>query len=180
MKIGITDDCVYPERGDLIFRDQNLHAARHANEKWRSRSTRTNKSPGSSAGSPGSASSPPQTVSSSGLEDQVMARFFFDWTLKPDAVKKTGISFLEYLPEFYANCDPESILSKTVKAVAYANYAQRFRVAEARAHAIENCTAALQKMQAEMKNPDLTKVDETLISMVLLGMYEVRTVQTYR
>jgi hypothetical protein len=177
MKSGIQEDCVYPDRADLIFRNQNTHAARYATEKWRSRSSRITKTPESSAGSPGSTTSPATNVSEDNLEELALNRFFFDWTFQPDVIKTNGVAFLHYIPDFYSRCEPGSFLSKAVKAVAYANYAQRYQVFEARHRAIENCTAALRLVAAVMENPDQSKVDETLSSIILLGIYEVRIIE---
>jgi len=175
MKSGIQEACVYPDRADLVFRDQNTHAARQATEKWRSRSTRNPKSPESSVGSPSSSSSTPRSVPGS-LEDLAIARFYFDWTLPRDTLKTNRVSFLEFIPDLYSQCQADSLLSKAVKAVAFANFAQRYQVVDARHNAIQNCTEALSMLHSAMENPDKTRVDETLSSIILLGIYEVRIV----
>ena len=173
MKSGIQEACVYPDRGDLVFRDQNTHAARQATEKWRSRSTRPPKSPESSVETPSSSSSTPKSAPPGSLEDLAIARFFFDWTLQRDTIKVNRVSFLEFIPDLYAQCQPESLLSRAVKAVAYANFAQRYQVVDARHSAIQICTEALIMLHSAMEHPDKSKVDETLSSMILLGIYEV-------
>jgi hypothetical protein len=57
--------------------------------------------------------------------------------------------------------------------VAYANYAQQFHNVEVKQKAIAKCTAVLGLLQTEMENPINSRIDETLLLMVLLGLYEV-------
>jgi transcription factor-like protein len=83
------------------------------------------------------------------------------------------VGLLGFMPDLYFKSKTGSLLSKAVLAVAYANYAQRFRAAGARKPAIASCTAALELLQAEMKSPADGRVDETLLSIILLGLYEV-------
>jgi hypothetical protein len=84
---------------------------------------------------------------------------------------------MAFLPELYTASQPDSLLSKAVSAVAYANYAQRFGSDEARREAIKSCSEALRLMQSVMNNLDSAAIiDETLTSMSLLGYYEVRPI----
>jgi hypothetical protein len=176
-KSGMIEPCNYPDRADLIFRDQNTQAAREAMEKWRSRSTKKSRisSDSDKKTDSGSSQSPPAIASLSNSDDfetVVVQRFFFDWAITS---KGETVGLLGFMPDLHAGCKPGSLLSKAVKAVAYANYAQRFHAVEARQPAIANCTAALGILQTEMERPADDRVHETLLSIILLGLYEVCT-----
>lgn len=110
------------------------------------------------------------------LLDLAYQRFLFDFVI-PSAPHEPGMcpdGVLDFLPMyFYAASD--SCLRAAIMAVCYANYDGRFKSAEARMLSSECCGKALTQMQAAIKDPVKAKSDETLLTVYLLGIWEVRT-----
>jgi hypothetical protein len=113
-----------------------------------------------------------------------MERFFFDWVIDEQFEDEKGVegtlprrsvAFLPFLPAMYraALAKPTSVLVETVHALAFANYSRRLRDSDAATHAIKSYSAALNLLKQVILNPAAARKDETLISIALLGMYEV-------
>jgi hypothetical protein len=109
------------------------------------------------------------------LHDLAYNRFIYDFVI-PNAHSDPGVvadGLLDFVP-MYGNAAAGSCLRAATMAVCCANYAGRFKSAEARLQSSEHCGRALKLMQAAIKDPMEAKSDETLLTVYLLGIWEVR------
>jgi hypothetical protein len=114
-----------------------------------------------------------------------MERFFFDWVIEEQFVVDEGVeglvprrsvAFLQYLPMMFhaaRAATPKSVLVEAVTALAFANYGQRLKNPEALTRALQSYCTALKLLKQLVLNPAAARKDETLVSIALLGMYEV-------
>jgi hypothetical protein len=191
--------CVYRDHFERTWQNQTDHVAETAQKKWKARSKRTLEDqlqhlhvaggdPNTPESQSGSQSEPSGTVSpgssASTFEDVVMERFFFDWVIEEQFVADEGVEglvprrsvgFLQYLPMMFhaARATPKSVLVEAVTALAFANYAQRLKYPEALTRALQSYCTALNLLKQLILNPAAARKDETLVSIALLGMYEV-------
>jgi hypothetical protein len=160
---------VYRDQFERTWNDETTVAAGRAQKKWRSRSKKQGDDlTGDSSNSDATSISP----SSSSFEDVVLERFFFDWVIPPIPAN-SPVTFFAFLPLMYRNTKPGSVLAESVSALAFANYGQRMKNPEATAHAVQSYGNALGLLARAIGGAAGSKADETLLSVVLLGMYEV-------
>jgi hypothetical protein len=168
--------------------------AETAKKKWKSRSKRSLEDQlqdlhvagthSSSSGSQGGSSTVTPEFSGITVEEEVMERFFFDWVIEEQygdeesvegKIPRKSIAFLPCLPEMFraALKKPKSVLVESVTALAFANYGQRIKWPKALTRAIEAYSSALNLLKQVILSPATDRKDEILVSIVLLGMYEV-------
>jgi hypothetical protein len=73
----------------------------------------------------------------------------------------------------YREAAPGSVLAEAVAALAFANYGARFSSAESKQMAFRRCGNALNLLQRAIDSPIEALTNEIMISITLLGMYEV-------
>lgn len=106
-------------------------------------------------------------------EQEAICAFFLDFVLlprHPDSVQ----GHLEHLMPLYKNAASESVLSLATSSVALViSGASSARQSDQQlGRSIYG--RALRKTSAAIKNPVESKKDETLMAVLLLGLYEVR------
>lgn len=107
------------------------------------------------------------------LHELALNRFFLDYVVSSDPLDR-GQGFLEFLPNLYANASKDSCLRATVSAIALGNFAGRFQVAKAKAEAVESYGIALRDINSAIKDPEKARLDETVLSVYLISLTEVR------
>ena len=78
------------------------------------------------------------------------------------------------LPDLYTKASPTSLLAKTATALASSIIAIHPNFSHFRLLAIDGYTQCLRLVRKALKDPSLAKTDETLVSVIMLGTYEVR------
>ncbi|OBT52527.1 hypothetical protein VE04_07129 [Pseudogymnoascus sp. 24MN13] len=81
--------------------------------------------------------------------------------------------FQEYLPGLYARCNlDEDALSSSVRAASFATFAQRSGHPGYMAEGGRSYVLALSRTNAALANPTTALLDQTLASILLLGVFE--------
>jgi hypothetical protein len=107
----------------------------------------------------------------------IITRFFFDFTSGTPPAPGVSISWFDALPSIYAHADPDSLLHRSVRALAHANYGKRCGDAQALAKGSEMYGEALRMMRKTISSDIDVPRRDILASVILLGIYEVRTPQ---
>jgi hypothetical protein len=107
------------------------------------------------------------------LHELAVGRFFHDYVVSSDPLDRRK-GFLEFLPGLHACSPPDSCLSATVSAIAFANFGGRFQVAEAKSLAAKSYGTALKLINVAIADPEEAKGDATLLAVYLTSIYEVR------
>ena len=105
-------------------------------------------------------------------EQEAICAFFLDFVhlpRNPDSVQ----GHLHHLLPLYANTGPESPLSLATSAVALVLSGSSPTRRADQQLARQKFGKALQKTSVAIQNPAESKRDETLMSVLLLGLYEV-------
>jgi len=106
-------------------------------------------------------------------EDSAAGFFFRNFILLPqDSGSMRG--YLEYLIPMYNAASPDSIIRLATHAVACAGLANYPTKAGLRVYANRNYGRALKDIRNRLKDPELARSDETLMTTLLLSLYEVR------
>lgn len=84
-----------------------------------------------------------------------------------------SISWFNALPTLYKESPEHGLLSKSIKALAYANYAQRCNHAESHKQAAEIYGTCLRLLRESLLSTVNVSKRDVLASTVLLGIYEV-------
>ena len=108
--------------------------------------------------------------------DPVMSRFYFDWSSGTKPAPGVSLSWLDSLPQFYANAEPGSLLHKSIEALAHANYGKRCGSPAAIEAGSELYGEALRIMRETIISDVQITMRGALASVVLLGIYEVGSV----
>jgi len=112
------------------------------------------------------------------LSDEVLGTFFHDWSIVKSNAPGISISWFNSLPTTYTQALPKSLVYYSITALANASYGQRFDKPELLAEAATWCGKALRMLRSELySNSSLLSTREILISVVLLGIYEVRKIK---
>lgn len=105
-------------------------------------------------------------------EQEAICAFFLDFVLLPRH-KDSVQGHLEHLLPLYANTTPDSPLSLATSAVALvlSGSAPNRRIDKERAR--QNFSEAIRKTRDAIRSPAESKKDETLMAVLILGLYEV-------
>ena len=175
----------YVSRFDLVLRDQTASVQKRA-QKNKARNPQ-NKSPTTSVssgrGSPSGILQKPSAdetiprIFNDFTEQEAICAFFLDFVLLPrnrDSVQ----GHLEHLLPLYANTTPDSPLSLATSAVALvlSGSSPRRRTDQERAR--QKFGKAIQKTRDAIRSPTESKKDETLMAVLVLGLYEVSKIST--
>jgi hypothetical protein len=111
------------------------------------------------------------------FEKRVLERFFFDWSISDPIPKQTPDSFFPHLRMMFDFAPNRSILREAALTLAYANYDARLVSPEATAHAIRHYEIVIplliELIQKVEKSPNVLLTTQTMLSVILIGMYEV-------
>lgn len=128
---------------------------------------------------PISATSSSSTISLKGsisipVEQQASAYFFSNFVLLPQHGATRG--FLDYLVPMIKSDSPNSTLGTCLKAVTLASLGNRPHAKPLLMPAVEQYNRALQQVNLALRDPLSQKTDQTLASVLLLGLFEVSVV----
>jgi len=102
-------------------------------------------------------------------------RFFYDYCVRFDPLLSHQAPFLGFITRVSQHTPEHPCLKYSLAAASYANFAGRYRSKEATVAAVESYGAALKELSTEMASPSVSNIFETLVSICLLGMYELIT-----
>ena len=105
-------------------------------------------------------------------EQRALNFFFTNFVIIPRQ-SEASRGYLEYLPSLYANAPAESCLSSATSAISFATIgsdpAHRHLQPEARLKYGE----AIKQLNVALRDPVLSRQNDTLITVLLFGLYEV-------
>lgn len=100
--------------------------------------------------------------------------FCLDNLLPPRRQQRTELSFLAFLPDMVAELGRESPVGLACQAISWAFLASRTKTPEATSKRAMSYGQALTSTNAALREPFLQTRDDTLASVWLLSLYEVR------
>ncbi|QPC65655.1 hypothetical protein HYE67_007886 [Fusarium culmorum] len=104
---------------------------------------------------------------------KVFERFIFDWGTHGDIPSGSTMAWFGNLPYIYANSGVDSLLHKSVNALANASYAQRFNSSEALRNAIKWYGESIHMLKESMLCVvDSSSYCDIISSIMCLGFYE--------
>ena len=102
-------------------------------------------------------------------EDQAACYFFSNYVFNRSMLRK---SYLEYLPEVYGKISPESPLGQIITSLGMGGLANVRNAPDAKAVSTYKYASALRGVNALLRDPARAIEDETLITVLLLSLYE--------
>jgi hypothetical protein len=108
------------------------------------------------------------------FKEQVLQRFWFDWTISEIPPTQSRDSFFPFLRMMFQSVPAGSVLKEAVLALAYANYGARLDSPVAKESAMLHygkVIPLLRRKVGESNHGPLT--NDVMLSVILLGMYEV-------
>lgn len=102
-------------------------------------------------------------------EDGAVTFFFNDYVLEDSPTPK---NVYDCLPRLYAAASPDSALSNIVTALGMACLANAMQVPEVMMRANLKYAHSLKAINSALRDPVEAKADETLLVVMLLGLYE--------
>ncbi|KAJ8059008.1 hypothetical protein OCU04_011988 [Sclerotinia nivalis] len=177
----------YRTEGDMMFRDQTKHYAnqrRIQNESRTSVSRRRNKASNDTSDfpiDPQLTSEPmlqlvtqttPLTIElSTSSSEQATCYFFRNYVLED---KSTSGSF-QYLHDIYGNELIGSALADSIESLGMVGLANFWKASDFQFHANRKYNSALRLVSSRLRNEDEARADQTLVAVMLLGLYETNT-----
>lgn len=174
----------YRDVRHLLFRDQSEEVASKVRLSIRaSHRNTTAKVPGAkgdlycaishldlSSSSPPEAWSPPILLNAMPAESQAFGFFCQNYPCLPS--KNIGSVYTD-IPAIYCFATSDSPLLSIVTALGLDGFSHRTKVSGLEVAARSWYTKALWKVNSNLKDQELAKLDETLLVVLLLGLYEV-------
>ena len=105
------------------------------------------------------------------LEATAIGLLFSDYIIAPTSVAQGG--FFDFLPNMYAKSRPDSALRSTVNTMALANIANKHDLSDLKIAATAGYCQTLKLLGSALQSPSKAVLDETLLTTVLLMIYEV-------
>lgn len=103
------------------------------------------------------------------VQSQALGFFFSNFVITPSFIPRGQ---LDFLPELMSQPDTKAILQASVMATALATLANATKCEQVMKQAQEHYVAALSMTNKAIQSPTTVTEDSTLISVVMLGMYE--------
>ncbi|KAL6918517.1 hypothetical protein FSST1_010012 [Fusarium sambucinum] len=104
---------------------------------------------------------------------QIFERFIFDWGTHGDIPSGPTMAWFGNLPYMYANSSVDSLLHKSVNALANASYAQRFNSSDALRNATKWYGESIHMLKESMLSiVDSSAYCDIISSIMCLGFYE--------
>ncbi|KNG44328.1 hypothetical protein TW65_08679 [Stemphylium lycopersici] len=180
----------YPDDFDLVFRDENKAMAKRARKS--SGTTPSNSSTGGSSSQTSPHLAPLQAFDPSfdfdtfvwNLENAVpptitlapeceaVPFFFKNFIALPQQAESTR-GYLEYLVPLYNRARPSSVLHLATTAVAMATCGQYPGRQQLLREAVSTYGKALKKLHEDLKDPKMSKSDETVLAILIFSLYEI-------
>ena len=112
---------------------------------------------------------------------EVLGTFFHNWSIAKSNAPGISISWFNSLPTAYTQARPKSLVYYSISALANASYGMRFDKPKLLVEAATWCGKALCLLRSEIySNSSLLATREILISVILLGIYEVKKTMMQR
>ena len=108
------------------------------------------------------------------LEATAIGLLFSDYIIVPKSIDSGG--FFNFLPNMYTKSSPNSVLRSTVNTMALANLANKHDIRDLRTAATAGYCQTLKLLNTTLQSPSNAVLDETLLTTVLLMMYEVHII----
>ncbi|CVK85243.1 uncharacterized protein FPRN_06880 [Fusarium proliferatum] len=106
-------------------------------------------------------------------QTQILKRFFFDWSTHANIPSGQTLSWYGSLPQIYLNSSVDSLLHKSVNALANASYGQRFNSYQALKDATKLYGESIHMLRDKMHGViDSSHYYEVMNSIMLLSIYE--------
>jgi hypothetical protein len=105
-------------------------------------------------------------------EYEAVPFFFKNFITLPQQAESTR-GFLEYLVPLYNKARPASVLHLATKAVAMATCGQYPGRQDLLREAVSTYGKALKKLNDDLKDPVMSKSDETVLAILMFSLYEV-------
>lgn len=112
------------------------------------------------------------------VEQQAICFFFSNYVLLPRGNNVYG--YMTYLMPLLKEQDLGSTFSLSLSAVALASFGNRPNSKPLLSKASQQYAKALKSVNAALRDPKLVKLDHTLASVLLLGLFEVRALHRLR
>ncbi|SCO42971.1 uncharacterized protein FFMR_07131 [Fusarium fujikuroi] len=107
------------------------------------------------------------------LQTQILKRFFFDWSTHANIPSGQTLSWYGSLPQIYLNSSVDSLVHKSVNALANASYGQRFNSCQALKDATKLYGESIHMLRDKMHGViDSSHYYEVMNSIMLLSIYE--------
>lgn len=153
----------YPDRWLLTLRRQDAHAAQLVNTRVeRSRSRRAEQA--------GLIDMPVVRTLDFSAETMSVHKFFADYTAQ------SGVAFLELLADKYT-LPSMSCLSAALEATAMASSSRQLRQSGLMTRTRQAYSKAISRIRHAMQDESLIKEDSVLLSLFVLGLFQVRAVR---
>ena len=104
------------------------------------------------------------------LEDQAVCHFFTNYVYNKSTTRR---GHFEFLPGIFAKNDPDSPVVEIMTSLGMSGLSNVQRAPEAKAISTQKYAAALRGVNTLLRDPERATEDETLITVLLLGLYEV-------
>jgi hypothetical protein len=105
------------------------------------------------------------------IAEDVAANCFFNYYVLPNPAKGPS-KLYNSLPEIYAKAPPDSALSATIVALGIASMSSSMKIPSLMLKANAKYAEALNLINSALRDPFAAKLDETLMVVILLGLYE--------
>jgi hypothetical protein len=105
-------------------------------------------------------------------ECEAVPFFFKNFITLPQQAESTR-GYLEYLVPLYNRARPSSVLHLATTAVAMATCGQYPGRHELLREAVTTYGQALKKLNDDLKDPEMSKADETVLAILMFSLYEV-------
>ncbi len=119
---------------------------------------------------------PPATIASS-FKEYAVGFFFARYVLSHGQMLR---GYFEYLPSSYGQTDPAGPLTSCITSVGLAGLSNILQSKELMEEAEREYTVALRSTNAALRSSRDATTDSTLISVMLLGLYETLTFESQR
>lgn len=103
-------------------------------------------------------------------EEQATCFFFENYVLGSDGVANGSFQFL---PNVYCNSDIDSSLSDSLTALGLVGLAHFYKSSDLMVNAVFKYNSAMKTLSSQLRDMEAAKSDQTFISIMLLGYYEV-------
>lgn len=110
-------------------------------------------------------------------ECEAVPFFFKNFITLPQQAESTR-GYLEYLVPLYNRARPSSVLHLATTAVAMATCGQYPGRQQLLREAVSTYGKALKKLHEDLKDPKMSKSDETVLAILIFSLYEVSSLAT--
>ena len=118
------------------------------------------------------AATPIRSLSGS-LEDEATYHFFYNYLSNDHSADHSRNPYSSVLPSLHRQDSSFGVLRKIVNAIGLASISNMKRSPEVMVTARQRYAGALRAINSSIQNPSSATTDQTLIAVMLLGVFEV-------